>query len=89
VVTSFDIDLEHVINPKQTLKYLHLEGLERVVLSRSLQMYSTDRLRRRSGQSDSQRYDMVRGGDRPGRAIRQIPTNDSFTLRLLCENAEN
>ena len=31
VVTSFDIDLEHVINPKQTLKYLHLEGPERIV----------------------------------------------------------
>ena len=53
VVTSFDIDLEHVINPKQTLKYLHLEGLERVVLSRSLQTYSTGRFCRISSQSDS------------------------------------
>ncbi len=43
VAAGFDIDLEHVINPKQTLKYLHLEGLERVVLSLSLQPYSTDR----------------------------------------------
>ncbi len=53
LLTGFDIDLEHVIYPKQTLKYLHLEGPERVVLRRSLQTYSTDRLRRISSQSDS------------------------------------
>jgi len=52
VVTSFDIDLEHVINPKQTLKYLHLEGLERVVLRLSPQTYPTDWFRRISSQSD-------------------------------------